>query len=101
MKKIFAFNRHHIHYKEERYYLDPSIRDFFDISPNKYRVSINKSKNGLFSFKPETIIIDRLFYQLFIEEQRIGFICQKQFDKIFFTPDSDKLYSISIKKIEE
>ena len=80
--------------------IQPKIRKYFNVEYNKiYNVSISEGTDfSLSIYQPFNV----MFYILTSPEgSELGLICKDIFDKMFFTPDTNKTYNITVEEIKD
>jgi len=79
-------------------YLLNAIRRHFCLEDcHKYQITIVEGTQFSFVENDDT---DDDGYNLYHGDGFIEFLCKKHFDKIFFVPDPDKKYDITVKKVK-
>lgn len=79
-------------------YLLSLIRGHFGIICGcKYQVTIVEGTK--YRFVPSSKEVG--YYKLYCGSRMIEYICEEQFAKVFFTPDVDKSYDITVKEVQK
>lgn len=102
MEKTIEIRRYWVWYKGKKL---GSIVNFLDDrfslrNSYKFKYRINIVEGGDFTFRAENddFNIDD-FYYLYENTRYIGLICKDEFNKLFFEPEEDKKYNITVKKV--
>lgn len=64
----------------------------------KVKVVIEENENGSYQLSPDDDF--DLLYTLLKDGYYEGCVCQKAFDNLFFVPDENKRYNITVKKVK-
>lgn len=80
-------------------YLLNAIRTNFKMHDGgKYQITI--VEGGKYSFKIHDVEGDNKVYMLYNKKTYISYLCKEKFDKVFFAPDENKSYDITVKKVK-
>lgn len=79
--------------------LVPNIARLFRlVKSGKYSVTITECERALFAFRPDEN--SEPYYDLLDDGSYMGIVCMKEFDKLFFVPDQNKRYNITVKEVK-
>jgi hypothetical protein len=98
MIRTIAIKQSEVFYKKVNYGF-PSRQTIatFDLKRNGvYQITVVEGKG----YKFRSGYCD-VFYEVFLDGEFAFLVCKEAFDTIFFTPDCDKTYNITVKKVKK
>ena len=108
MKKIIRVEDARVHYKDQYFgSLTWTIMSVFDMrEAGEYEITIEEGSKYTFYMLDYYMKFGnkKRYYYIGEREQEydkfVSIVCRKAFDKIFFIPEKDKRYDITIKKVK-
>ncbi len=86
-----------VHYHNvHRGYVTTSIRNYFKL-PYSGKVRITIEEKGPYRFTPR---YKSSLIEVHKDSRYIGIVCGEEFESLFFKPNGDKGYSITVKKVK-
>ena len=98
MRRVIRMRNDRPSYNRKTYELVSGIRDHFHLQNSKvYKYVITITEGGEYTFRDSFGSQYSVLYQ---REKRIGILCKWSFRRVFFNPDPNKKYDITVEKVK-